>query len=181
MGEVSNDQILTWGLAALAVYFSVLLVRGLVGYQRFRRVRPTALLTWPNRRPSHLPLLLGLGVVSTGLTVLNGYLGRPFHHVYSQAVMAAYFMVMVPLSCRIHLGFYRDGVWADSGFVPYASIARLAFRETPEIVLILLPRGRTGTFRLPVPSTEYGAVRKLLDEKARAHVLNVEQGILGLA
>ena len=48
MGEVSNDEILTWGLAGLAVYFSVLLVRGFVGYQRFRRVRPTALLTWPN-------------------------------------------------------------------------------------------------------------------------------------
>jgi hypothetical protein len=180
MGGVSNESILTWGLAALAIYFSVLLVRGLIGYQRFRRVRPTALLTWPNRRPAHLPLLLGLGIVSMGLTLLNGYLGRPFHHVYSQGVMAAYFVVMVPLSGSIHLGFYRDGVWADTGFVPYASIARLAFRESPELVLILLPRGRTGSFRLPVPSAEYGAVRKLLEEKARAHVLNVEQGILGL-
>jgi hypothetical protein len=181
MGGPSNEQILTWGLAGLAVYFSVLLVRGLMGYQRFRRVRPTALLTWPNRRPSHLPFLLGLGVVSLALTILNGYLGRPFHHVYSQAVMAAYFTVMVPLSCRIHLGFYRDGVWADAGFVPYASIARLAFRESPELVLILLPRGRAGSFRLPVPSDEYGAVRKLIEEKIRARVLNVEQGMLGLA
>ena len=181
MGEASHEKILTWGLAGLAVYFSVLLVRGLMGYQRFRRVRPTALLTWPNRRPSHLPFLLALGLVSAGLTVLNGYLGRPFHHVYSQAVMAAYFMVMVPLSCRIPLGFYRDGVWADTGFVPYASIARMAFREKPELVLILLPRDRAGSVRLPVPSEEYGAVRKLLEEKVRAHVLNVERGILGLA
>jgi hypothetical protein len=178
--EAPNQQILTWGLAGLAVYFSVLLARGLWGYQRFRRLRPTALLTWPNRRPSHLPLLLGLGIVSAGLTFLNGYLGRPFYHVYSQAVMAAYFMVMVPLSGRIHLGLYRDGVWADTGFVPYTSIARMAFRETPELVLILLPRGRTGSFRLPVPSEEYGAVRKLLEEKIRAQVLKVEQGILGL-
>jgi hypothetical protein len=181
MDGVSNETILTWGFAGLAVYFSVLLARGLMGYQRFRRVRPTALLTWPSRRPSHLPLLLGLGVVSAGLTVLNGYLGRPFHHVYSQAVMAAYFMIMVPLSCRIDLGLYRDGVWADAGFVPYSSIGRMAFRETPELVLILLPRGRTRSFRLPVPAEEYGAVRKLLEEKARAQVLKVEQGILGLA
>ena len=180
MGNLSNETILTWGLGGLAVYFSVLLVRGLAGYQRFRRVRPTALLTWPSRRPSHLPFLLGLGVVSAALTVINGYLGRPLHHVYSQAVMAAYFVVMVPLSCRIHLGLYRDGVWADSGFVPWASIGRMAFREKPELVLILLPRGRSGSFRLPVPHEEYGAVRKLLEEKIRAHVLNVEQSILGL-
>jgi hypothetical protein len=181
MERLPNETILTWGLGGLAVYFSVLLLRGLLGYQRFRRVRPTALLTWPSRRPFHFPFLLGLGVVSAALTLVNGYLGRPFHHVYSQAVMAAYFMVMVPLSGRIHLGLYRDGVWADTGFLPWASIGRMAFRETPELVLILLPRGRSGPFRLPVPREEYGAVRKLLEEKIRAHVLNVDQGILGLA
>jgi hypothetical protein len=180
MGRVANETILTWGLGGLAVYFSVLLLRGLLGYQRFRRVRETALLTWPSRRPSHFPFLLGLGVLSAGLTVLNGYLGRPFHHVYSQAVMAAYFMVMVPLSCRIHLGLYRDGVWADTGFLPWAKIGRLAFRETPELVLILLPRGKSGSFRLPVPRDEYGAVRKLLEEKIRSDVLKIDQGILGL-
>ena len=53
------------GFAGLAVYFSVLLVRGFWGYQCFRRVRPTAILTWPNRRPSHLPFLLGLGLGMT--------------------------------------------------------------------------------------------------------------------
>jgi hypothetical protein len=31
-----------------------------------------------------------------------------------------------------------------------------------------------------VPPDDYGAVRKLLEEKARAHVLNLERGVLGL-
>jgi len=177
---VSNQTILTLGLLGLGIYFSVLLVRGLRGYLLFRRVRPTALLTWPGRRPAHLPLLLGLGVVSLALTVINGYLNRPFHHVYSQAVMAAYFMLMVPLSARIHLGLYRDGVWADSGFLPYAKIGRMAFSEGREIVLILLPRGRSGSFRLPVPPEEYGAVRKILEDMIRARVVNVDRGILAL-
>jgi hypothetical protein len=180
MNIPANETILTWGFAGLAVYFTVLLVRGLLGYRRFRRVRPTAVLTWPATPPPHYAFLLGLGFLSAGLTFLNASLGRPFHHVYSQAVMAAYFMGMVPLSRKIHLGLYRDGVWADTGFLPYASIARMAFRETPDLVLILLPRGRSAPFRLPVPAEDYGAVRKLLDEKVRAHVLNVEQGILGL-
>ena len=35
-------------------------------------------------------------------------------------------------------------------------------------------------FRLPVPPEEYGAVRKVLEEKIRARVVNMEAGILGL-
>jgi hypothetical protein len=96
------------------------------------------------------------------------------------AAGASRFVLMVPLASRIRLGFYRDGVWADAGFLPYQRIRRLAFRESPEIELILLPRGGSGSFRLPVPPDEYGAVRKLLEEKIREHVVNVETGILGL-
>jgi hypothetical protein len=177
---VSNDTLLTVVLLGLGIYFSVLVVRAITGYLQFRRIRPTALLTWQGPRPSHLPFILTLGVVSAALAVLNGSLNRPFHHVYSQGIMALYFILMVPLIARIPLGFYRDGIWADSGFLPYAQIGRLAFRETPEIVLILLPRRGAGSFRLPVPPSEYGAARKVLEEKIRAHVVNVEANILGL-
>jgi hypothetical protein len=143
-------------------------------------VRPTAVLTWPVKRPANFGMLVGLGVVAAAVTLLNSLMHRPLHHVFSQAVMALYFVLMVPLSARIHLGLYRDGVWADDGFLPYARIGRLAFRETPEIVLLLLPRGASGLFRLPVPRDEYAAVRKVLEEKIRARVLNVEAGLLGL-
>jgi len=158
----------------------VLIARGLAGYRLFLKVRPTALLTWPVRRPPHFPLQLTLGVVAAALAVINGTMKRPFHHVYSQGVMAVYFIVMVPLSARIQLGLYRDGVWADAGFLPYRRIRRMAFRESPVIELILLPRGGSGSFRLPVPPGEYGAVRKLLEEKIRAQIVTVETGILGL-
>ena len=180
MLPVSNETVLSVVLLGLGIYFSILLIRGLRGYLLFRKVRPTALITWPVPRSGQLPFLLVLGVVATGVTALNAYLERPLHHVLSQALMAAYFILMVPLCQSIRLGFYDDGVWADTGFLPYANIARIAFRETPEIVLILLPRGRSGSFRLPVPPEEYGAVRKVLEEKIRARVVNVEAGILGL-
>jgi len=178
---ISNDTVMTLGLLGLGIYFSVLLFRGFRGYFLFRRLRPTALLTWRVRRPPYFNLLLGLGIVSTGLTILNSYLGRPFHHVYGQAAMALYFILLVPLTSTIHLGLYRDGVWADTGFLPYARIGRMAFRETPEIVLILLPRGGGApSFTLPVPAEEYGRVRKLLEEKRRANELKPDSGILGL-
>lgn len=176
----SNDTMLTVVLLGLGIYFSVLMVRGLAGYWRFHKVRPTAVLTWPGPRPAHLPYLLAMGVVSAGLAVLNGALARPFHHVYSQGVMAVYFLVMVPLLARIPLGLYRDGVWADAGLLRYENIGRIAIRETPEIVLLLVPRGRSRALRLGVPSSEYGAVRKILEDKIRARVVNVEKAILGL-
>jgi hypothetical protein len=177
---MSNDVMLTLALLGIGIYFSVLMVRGLLGLLRFRRVQPTALVTWPVRRPAHFPFMLALGIVSALLAFVLGYLQKPFHHVYSQAVMALYFMLLVPLSARIRLGLYRDGVWADTGFLPYRKIGRLAFREGEEIVLILLPRGGSGSFRLPVPPAEYGTVRKLLEEKIRAQVVQMEAGILGL-
>ena len=180
MLPVSNETALSVVLIGLGLYFLVLLIRGLRGYLLFRKVRPTALLTWPVPRSGQFPFLLALGVVATAVTALNAYLERPLHHVVSQALMAAYFILMVPLCQNIRLGFYDQGVWADTGFLPYANIGRIAFRETPEIVLILLPRGRSGSFRLPVPPEEYGAVRKMLEEKIRARVVNIEAGILGL-
>ena len=176
----SNETVLTVVLLALGVYFSILNVHGLAGYLRFLRVRPTALVTWAVPRPAHFPLLLSLGVLSAAVAVLNGFMQRPVHHVIPQGLMSLYFILMVPLSARIQRGLYRDGVWADGGFLPWAQIGRLAFFETPEIVLVLLPRTGSASFRLSVPPAEYGAVRKTLEEQARAHVLNIERGILGL-
>ena len=176
---VSNDAIVTVALFALAIYFSVLVVRMLSLLLLFRRVKSTALLTWTLPRPQFPAFAVMLGLVAAGLAVTLATLGRPFHHVYSQGIMALYFLLIVPVARRIPLGVYRDGVWADGGFLPWSHVARMAFRETPEIVLVLLRRGG-GAFRLPVPPEEYGAVRKLLEEKSRAHVLNVDTPILGL-
>ena len=180
MFGLSNDKIMTVGLVGLGVYFSVLLVRGLLGYARFRRVRPTALVTWRVPKPPNFGFLVALGVMGVVLTLLNSLLDRPLHHVLGLGAMALYFVFMVPLARTIELGLYKDGVWADAGFLPYADIGRMAFRETPDIVLLLLPRGGAAPFRLPVPPAEYGAVRKLLDEKIRTHVVNMEHAILGL-
>src|SRR4029079_12443921 len=120
------------------------------------------------------------GIVSGLVAFLNGYLGRPPHHVYSQGVMSAYFILMVPLTTRIDRGLYRDGVWADRGFLPYSRIARMAFVERPQVVLVMVARGRSGALRLTVPVAEYGAVRKLLEEKIRTQVLQTDGAILGL-
>jgi hypothetical protein len=180
--SVSNERLLTLALLGFGGYFLLLMVGGVARYLRFRRVRPTALLTWSAPRPARFGLLVALGVVTPAVALLNGYLQRPLPHVLSQVVIALYFVLMVPLLARIRPGLYRDGVWAERGFLPYGKIGRLAFLEKPEIVLLLLPKGGwTSAFRLLVPPQEYAGVRKVLEEMSRARILRTDEGILGLS
>jgi hypothetical protein len=180
MLPATQQKIVSYGLAGLGIYFTVQLIRGLVGYRRYLRVRPTAVSTWAAPRQNLTFWLVALGAFGGALALLNAWLQRPLHHVYGLAAMSVYFVVMVPLATRIRLGLYRDGIWADAGFIRWEDIARVAFRETPEVVLVLLPRRGRGSYRLPVPPGEYGAVRKLLAEKSRAGDLHLDPAILGL-
>jgi len=175
-----QQQLISLGLLGLALYFAVQLVRGLAGYLLFRRVWPTALLTWPPPRPAHLRYLTALGVLGGVLAVVHARLHRPLHHAIGLALMAVYFLVLVPLARRIRLGLYRDGVWAHRGFLRWRDVGRIAFVEKPQVVLLLQPRRGGPSFKLPVPAEEYGTVRKLLEEKVRSGALHLDPAILGL-
>jgi len=175
-----QQRIVSLGLVGLGVYFTVQLARGLLRYRRFRVLRPTALTTWEAPRPPQAAWLVGLGIVGGLLAVLNGWLHRPPIHVYGLAVMSAYFLIMVPLALRMRPGLYDGGVWADGEFLPWGEIARVAFVESPQIVLLLVPRRGGRSHRLAVPPGDYGAVRKLLHEKMRAGALQLDPAILGL-
>ncbi len=176
------QQLVGLGLVGLGLYFAVQLGRGVAGYLRYRRIAPTALVTWPAPVPAQLPWLFLLGLVGAATAVFNAWMQRPASHVAGLALMAAYFLGLVPLARRIRLGLYRDGVWGHRGFLPWPEVARIAFVEaTPDIVLLLTPRGSAAPFKLPVPAAEYGTVRKILEEKTRAGVMQLEPAILGLA
>jgi hypothetical protein len=175
----SQQQIVDLGLQGLGLYFAVQLARGTAGYLRFRRIAPTAVLTWAAPRPAQLPWLVTLGVLGAVTATFNAWTHRPVQHVIGLALMAVYFLGLVPLARRIRLGVYADGVWAHRGFLRFEDVARIAFVETPAIVLLLQPR-RGASYKLPVPGEEYGAVRKVLEEKARAGVLRLEPAILGI-
>ena len=175
-----QQQLVSVGLLGLAFYFAALLGRGIAGYLRYRAVEPTALVSWPTPRPAMLPLLAGLGVTGAVLALVLAWQGKPVHHVAAFALMAVYFLGMVPLARRIRLGFYRGGVWAHRGFLRWEDVGRIAFAEGPPVVLLLNPRRGGAVYKLPVPGGEYGTVRKLLEEKARTGVLQLEPAILGL-
>jgi hypothetical protein len=178
--STGQQQLVSLGLAFLGLYFGVQLLRGLAGYRRYREVAPTAMATWPTPQPARLGLLNALGVSGA---VLGGVLagqGKPVHHVVAFALMAVYFLGMVPLARRIRLGVYRDGVWAHRGFLRWEDVARIAFVEGPPIVLLLQPRHGGASYKLPVPGNEYGAVRRILEDKAREGALHLDPAILGI-
>ncbi len=175
-----QQQLINLGLVAMGVYFLVQLVRGLAGYLRYLRVSATAELTWPTPRPAQLPWLFALGVLGAVTAAVSARQQRPLYHVAGLALMAVYFLGLVPLTRRIRLGLYRDGIWAHRGFLPWTEVSRIAFVESPQIVLLLQSR-QGAAFKLPVPPDEYGAVRKRIEEKTRSGELQLDPAILGLS
>ena len=95
--------------------------------------------------------------------------GRFAPQLFGISMMFVYYGYLVPLSRRIGRGFYADGIWSETGFVPYWRIGAVSWREGEEIALVIVSRLRNLARRLVVPGAHYGAARRLLREKIAAH------------
>ena len=165
-------------LLLLGVGFLVANVRVGIDALRFLRRRSSALLTWRGPRPRYYGLQLALGVVLGGLLayhIINRHAhraaaARPLApQLFGISMMFVYYGYLVPLSRRIGRGFYADGIWSETGFVPYWRIGAVSWREGEEIALVIVSRLRNLARRLVVPGAHYGAARRLLREKIAAH------------
>ena len=145
---------------------------------KFLRRRSSALLTWRGPRPRYYGLQLALGVVLGVLLMFDivrfmraapALRPRFAPQVFGVGMMFVYYGYLVPLSRRIGRGFYADGIWSETGFVPYWRIGAVSWREGEEIALIIVSRLRNLARRLIVPGVHYGAARRLLREKIAAH------------
>ena len=160
-------------LLLLGVGFLVANVR--VGFDalRFLRRRSSAMLTWRGPRPRYYGLQLALGVVLGVLLVYESCLRAApsrrrtadLRHQHDVRVLR----YLVPLSRRFGRGFYADGIWSESGFVPYWKIGAVSWREGEEIALVIVSRLRNLARRLVVPGVHYAAARRLLRDKIAAH------------
>jgi hypothetical protein len=164
-------------LLVLGVGFLLANVR--VGFEawQFRRRRSSALLTWPGPPPRYYGLQLALGVVLGLLLIYDIFrlrydifvLRRPPPQLFGIGMMFLYYGYVVPLSRRIGRGFYADGIWSESGFVPYWTIGAVSWREGEEIALVIVSRLRNLARRLAVPGVHYAEARRLLRDKISAH------------
>src|SRR5688572_23249300 len=113
-------DLLSFVLLVLGVGFLAANLRLAAEFARYLRVRRSAVLTWPGRRPPFYGLILTLGVILGVLVFVKVVIqDRPPRDVFGESMMFVYYGYLVPLSRRIGRGFYRDGIWSDSGFVPY--------------------------------------------------------------
>ncbi|HEX5109977.1 MAG TPA: hypothetical protein VFV95_16105 [Vicinamibacterales bacterium] len=149
-------------------------VKVAVDFLRYRRQRRNALLVWPRVRPAHYRFSLALGVAQGLLLAYCVFvLHRPAQQLFGLAMMFIYFFYATPVSARIARGFYREGVWSDTGFVRWAQISGVAWRNEGPGPLLLISHIRNIAKRLQVPGHLYGQARKVLRDKVQAHDLHL--------
>ena len=155
-------------LFGIGYFIANLLV--VVDLVRFRRRNRQALLTWPSPRPPFYRLNLAIGVALGVLIVVRLVVQhRPPTELLGETMMCLYYGYAVVLQRRIRRGFFQEGVWSDSVFMRWGQIEGVSWRETKDVTLVLVMRGRELARTLRVPGEVYGEARRVLREKVAAH------------
>ena len=185
-------------MTLVALLPQILLVLGLgflianlrVGLElvRWGRRRSSALITWPARKPPFYGLSLAIGMMLGLLILLKAYLalrqsadlsqwfnvfGR---NAFGELMMFVYFGYMMPLSTRITRGLYEEGIWTDTGFMPYAQIGGIKWREGEPPTLLMISRLKVLARSLEVPTRFLGEVRRVLRDKISSHAIEMDSG-----
>jgi hypothetical protein len=176
-GSAEIQSIIASAFLLLGVGFLVANARLALEYLRFVKRRRGALLTWRAPKPPYYVMQLAIGVFLGVILFYNVarmyrlYQGFRFDgRIFGQAMMFLYYAYLFPLSRAITRGFYEDGIWAESAFIPYNEIGGISWREGEhEVVLIVTSRLRNLARRLIVPGNQYAAARRLLRDKIARH------------
>jgi hypothetical protein len=155
---------------------------------RWLRRRQAALLVWPAPNPPFFALSLGIGVMLGLLILLKAYLAlrgdpplsewlrRFVTGTFGELMMFVYFGYMLPFSTRITRGLYADGLWTDTGFMPYDQVGGISWREGEPPTLVVISRLKSLARRMAVPSPLLGEVRRVLRDKISDHAIAMDEG-----
>jgi len=92
---------------------------------------------------------------------------------FGESMMFLYYAYFFPMSLTIGRGFYEDGIWAESSFIPYNEVGGISWREGEhQATLIVISRLRNLARRLTVPGDKYRAARRLLRDKIGEHTIH---------
>jgi hypothetical protein len=164
-------DILTGTLYVLGGGFLIANLKLALEYLAYKKRRRHALLIWRAPNPPQYTFMLALGV-ALGILVFAKVV---FIHrqAFGETMMFAYYAYFFPLSRRIGRGFYEDGIWADTAFIPYNEVGGISWREgEDQVTLIMISRLRNLARRLIVPGDKYGAARRLLRDKIGEHAIH---------
>jgi hypothetical protein len=170
---VNAAELLPQLLFLFGVGFLVANLKAAFDLARFRSRRRSALLVWQSPKPRFYRVGLLLAVILGLLLAANMILRRPASTLFGEGMMFVYYAVFVPLTTRITRGFYQEGVWADTGFLPWAQISAVSWKEDGPVTLILISRVKSIARRLEVPGHLYGQARRVLRDKIKAHDIHI--------
>jgi hypothetical protein len=163
-------------LFVLGLGFLVANVRAAIALAQWARRKSKALVVWLPPKPPFYGMNLTIGAAMGCLLLSAYFVPRPLPAVFGEAMMFLYYAAAVPASARIAHGLYTDGIWAESGFMPYDQIGGLRWQEGDSAILVVASRLRSLARRLPVPGPRLGEVRRLLREKIAEHAIHLEAG-----
>jgi hypothetical protein len=95
---------------------------------------------------------------------------------FGELMMFVYFGYMLPLSTRIMRGLYAEGIWTDGGFMPYAQIGGIKWRDGEPPTLLMISRLKALARSLEVPTRFLGEVRRALRDKISSHAIEMDEG-----
>ena len=172
-------DLVTGSLVLLGAGFLIANARLAIEYRQFLKRKSSALLIWPPPRPPYYGLTIGLGIATGILVLVKVFVVH--REAFGELMMFIYFGYLVPLRQRIGRGFYEDGIWADSVFMPYSEVGGISWREGHHSVsLSVISRRKSLARTLAVPSEHYGASRRLLRDKIGEHEIQFEKKGLDL-
>jgi hypothetical protein len=141
----------------------------------FRRRKRGALLIWEPPKPRYYGFSLALGVLLGLLLAFKMFIQRrPPSQLFGEAMMFVYYGYAIRMLTRISHGFYEDGVWTDTGFMPWGQISAVSWREDGVApVLVLVSHFKRIAKHLVIPGPRYGEARRLLRDKVKAHDIHI--------
>jgi hypothetical protein len=166
----SGVDLLTGVLVVLGVGFLTANIKLAFDYFQYLKRRQGALLTWLGPRPQY-PFSLTLGIALGLLMVAKLVLLH--QQAFGESMMFLYYAYFLPMSRTIGRGFYEDGIWADTSFIPYRDVGGISWREGEHhATLIVMSRLRNLGRRLHVPGDMYAAAKRLLRDKIGEHAIH---------
>ncbi|MEY4094149.1 MAG: hypothetical protein RLZZ53_1348 [Acidobacteriota bacterium] len=169
-------------LFALGVLFTIVDLKVGAQFVSWFRRRSQAVVAWPGPKPPFYVINLTIGMLLGVLLFLTSYveIGRlqrgwgAAPSMFGVAMMFIYYGYLLPLTTRIRPGLYQDGIWTDSGFMPYTEIGGLTWKGND--TLVLASRQKALARRLRVPGSHLGEVRHFLRDKIGEHAIEFEEG-----
>ena len=170
MPSAGVKDLLSTTLTVVGIGFLFLNLSLFFQYFRNRALQKSALVTWAAPRPPLYRLFLWVGAV-LAIVIFYKLTSLRLHpsKVFGETMMLVYYVYAMPLGQKIRRGLYEDGIWTESGFMPYSAIGGLTWREGPPIRLVLMYRWRTFARHVIVPEPSYGEARRVLRDKIAAH------------